>query len=219
MRYKLQIWGYFRERFLFDLCFTGRDTGGTTVDFSEYVTATITNLKLLQNRDFNESFVKAVNIFCDTIILKGNILVCGNGGSHADSQHFAAELVNYFTRAHRALPVIALGTNSAVATAWSNDHKFEDQFAREVEAYGNKDSVLFGITTSGKSKNINSAFEKANKIGMKTVALTSKKAIPYLPEQITSLLIVPVLETHKIQECHLVIYHALCIAIEESISN
>lgn len=188
------------------------------MDFGQYVKASITNLELLSNKQFNQSFIDAVSLFSQSIKLKGNILVCGNGGSHADSQHFAAELVNYFTREHRALPVIALGTNGSVATAWSNDHQFEDQFAREVEAYGTKESVLFGITTSGKSKNVNNAFKKANKIGMKTIALTSEKAIPYLPREISTVIAVPVLETHKIQECHLVIYHALCVAIEETIS-
>lgn len=189
------------------------------VDFNEYVEASITNLKQLQNNDFDQAFTKAVQIFVETIKLHGNILVCGNGGSHADSQHFAGELVNYFTREHRALPVIALGTNSTVSTAWSNDHKFEDQFAREVEAYGNVNSVLFGITTSGRSKNVNLAFEKARKIGMKTVALASHRSIPHLPPQINALIAVPASETHKIQECHLVIYHALCIAIEEVIGK
>ena len=188
------------------------------VDFRDYVKATIMNLELLSDEKFNQSFIDAVSLFSHSLKLNGSILVCGNGGSHADSLHFAAELVNYFTREHRALPVIALGTNGAVATAWSNDHEFEDQFAREVEAYGTKDSVIFGITTSGKSKNVNAAFKKASEMGMKSVALTSVKAIPYLPREIDTVIAVPVLETHKIQECHLVIYHALCVAIEETIS-
>lgn len=185
----------------------------------QYLNATITNLGLLKNKSFNESFDGAVKIFSETINNGGHILVCGNGGSHADSLHFAAELVNYFTIEHRALPVIALGTNGSVATAWSNDHAFEDQFAREVEAYGNSKSILFGITTSGKSKNVNNAFNCAISLGMRTIALTSEKAIPFLPNNLDNFIAVPVLETHKIQECHLVIYHALCIAIEQSINQ
>jgi D-sedoheptulose 7-phosphate isomerase len=189
------------------------------MNLDQYITASIANLDLLKNKTINESFVKAVEIFSDTIHSGGNILVCGNGGSHSDSMHFAAELVNYFTIKHRALPVIALGTNGSVATAWSNDHAFEDQFAREVEAYGNSNSILFGITTSGKSKNVNNAFNYAHSIGMRTIALTSERAIPFLPSTLDNLIAVPVLETHKIQECHLVIYHALCIAIEQSIKQ
>jgi D-sedoheptulose 7-phosphate isomerase len=189
------------------------------VNLDHYLNATITNLGLLKNKSFSESFDRAVQIFSETIYKGGHILVCGNGGSHSDSLHFAAELVNYFTIEHRALPVIALGTNGSVATAWSNDHAFEDQFAREVEAYGNSKSLLFGITTSGKSKNVNNAFNCASSLGMRTMALTSQKAIPFLPNNLDNLIAVPVLETHKIQECHLVIYHALCIAIEQSINN
>ena len=185
----------------------------------QYLNATITNLDLLKNKSFNESFDEAVRIFSETINNGGYILVCGNGGSHSDSLHFAAELVNYFTIEHRALPVIALGTNGSVATAWGNDHAFEDQFAREVEAYGNSKSILFGITTSGKSKNVNNAFNCAISLGMRTIALTSEKAIPFLPNNLDNLIAVPVSETHKIQECHLVIYHALCIAIEQSINH
>jgi D-sedoheptulose 7-phosphate isomerase len=187
------------------------------MNLDQYITASIANLDLLKNKTFNESFVKAVEIFSDTIHIGGNILVCGNGGSHSDSMHFAAELVNYFTIEHRALPVIALGTNGSVATAWSNDHAFEDQFAREVEAYGGPNSVLIGITTSGKSKNVNNAFTVAKAIGMKCIALTSERAVPNLPKYLDTVLAVPVNETHKIQECHIVIYHAICIAIEESL--
>lgn len=189
------------------------------MNLDQYITASIANLDLLKNESFYESFDKAVEIFSETIRSGGNILVCGNGGSHSDSMHFAAELVNYFTIEHRALPVIALGTNGSVATAWSNDHAFDDQFAREVEAYGNSNSILFGITTSGKSKNVNNAFDCAHSMGMRTIALTSKKAIPFLPDNLDNLIAVPVLETHKIQECHLVIYHALCVAIEQKINH
>lgn len=189
------------------------------MNLDQYINESITNLDLLRDNSLYESFHRAVNIFAETIHQGGNILVCGNGGSYSDSLHFAAELVNYFTIEHRALPVIALGTNGSVATAWSNDHEFEDQFAREIEAYGNSRSILFGITTSGKSKNVNNAFNRAHNMGMRTIALTAKKAIPFLPSHLDNIIAVPVLETHKIQECHLVIYHALCIEIEQQISR
>ena len=146
-----------------------------------------------------------------------NILICGNGGSHSDAQHFAGELVNFFIHDHKALNVITLGTNSAVASASSNDHSFEDQFAREVGAYGNSNSLLIGITTSGKSKNVNNAFSKANTLEIKTLVLTSKKAFPYLASNIDLIIPVPVNETHKIQELHIVIYHEICILVEENL--
>jgi D-sedoheptulose 7-phosphate isomerase len=110
--------------------------------------------------------------------------------------------------------VITLGTNTAVSTAWSNDHNFDDQFAREVEAYGMNGSTFFGITTSGNSENLKRAFMAARALGMKTVALASDKAIPILSEFCDVIIAVPGKETHKIQESHIVVYHALCVYIE-----
>jgi D-sedoheptulose 7-phosphate isomerase len=117
------------------------------------------------------------------------------------------------------LSVIALGTNNAVASAWSNDHSYEEQFAREVEAYGSNSSVLIGITTSGKSKNVNLAFKKAQELGLGTIALTSSRAKEFLSSELDVILDVPADETHKIQECHIVIYHALCIFIENGLND
>jgi D-sedoheptulose 7-phosphate isomerase len=184
------------------------------MEFTNYVKDSISNLEAINNEQFTKVFKSAANLLLSAVENGKSILVCGNGGSHADAQHFAGELVNFFTREHKALKVITLGTNIVVASAWSNDHSFEEQFAREVEAYGEVGSVLLGITTSGKSKNVNQAFDKAHSIGMKTIALTSKKAIQYLSDKIDVVIPVPADETHKIQECHIVIYHALCIFIE-----
>jgi D-sedoheptulose 7-phosphate isomerase len=182
-----------------------------------YIEESISNLQSIKNPEFIALISETAKLILDSVTNNGNILVCGNGGSHSDAQHFAGELVNFFTRDHKALNVITLGTNSAVTSAWSNDHSFEDQFAREVEAYGNSNSLLIGITTSGKSKNVNNAFSKANSLGIKTLALTSKKALPYLASNIDLIIPVPVNETHKIQELHIVIYHAICILVEENL--
>ena len=187
------------------------------MNFKSYVSESIANLNAINNEKFVEVFKSAANMLLVAIKNRKPILVCGNGGSHSDAQHFAGELVNFFTREHKALKVITLGTNSAVASAWSNDHSFEEQFAREVEAYGETGSVLLGITTSGKSKNINNAFVKAHSMGMTTIALTSDKAVDNLFDGVDVIIPVPVSETHKIQECHIVIYHALCIFIENSL--
>jgi D-sedoheptulose 7-phosphate isomerase len=183
----------------------------------EYIEESISNLQSINNIEFVGLISETAKLILDSVSNNGNILVCGNGGSHSDAQHFAGELVNFFTRDHKALNVITLGTNSAVASAWSNDHSFEDQFAREVEAYGNSNSLLIGFTTSGKSKNVNNAFRKANSLGIKTLALTSKKALPYLASNVDLIIPVPVNETHKIQELHIVIYHAICILVEENL--
>jgi len=187
------------------------------MNFEEYVSASINNLKALRGEGFARDFEIAANIILDTINNRGSVLVCGNGGSHSDAQHFAGELVNFFTIPHKALKVITLGTNSTVSSAWSNDHGFEGQLAREVEAYGDENSVLIGITTSGRSRNINQAFETASAIGIKTIALASNKAISHLPKKLDVILAVPAEETHKIQELHIVVYHALCIFVEENL--
>ena len=187
------------------------------MNIDRYIKETISNLQSIDNPEFIGLISETAKLILDSVTNNGNILVCGNGGSHSDAQHFAGELVNFFTRDHKALNVITLGTNSAVASAWSNDHSFEDQFAREVEAYGNSNSLLIGITTSGKSKNVNNAFHKAHALGIKTLALTSKKALPYLASNIGLIIPVPVNETHKIQELHIVIYHAICILVEENL--
>jgi len=189
------------------------------VDFKDYVKNSISNLEAINNDQFVEIFNSAAKLLLSAIEEGKSILVCGNGGSHSDAQHFAGELVNFFTRNHKALRVITLGTNSAVTSAWSNDHSFDEQLAREVEAYGEPGSVLLGITTSGKSKNVNQAFVRASSMGMKTIALASNKAIGNLNKEIDVIIPVPVDETHKIQECHIVIYHALCMFIENSLSK
>jgi len=189
------------------------------MDFESYLESSRDNLKKLNNKEFHNAFHEAGRMLLGAINDGGSILVCGNGGSHADAQHFAGELVNYFTRKHRALSVITLGTNNAVASAWSNDHGFQEQFSREVEAYGCRNSVLFGITTSGKSQNVNLAFEKAQSMGMRTIALTSVRARAHLSSALDVIIDVPVEETHKIQECHIVIYHALCIFIENELTG
>lgn len=187
------------------------------MEFSNYVSHSISNLEAINNEQFFKVFNSAANLLLSAIVNGKSILVCGNGGSHSDAQHFAGELVNFFTREHKALKVITLGTNSAVSTAWGNDHSFEEQFAREVEAYGEPGSVLLGITTSGKSKNVNQAFAMAHFMGMNTIALTSSKAIKNLNKDIDVVIPVHATETHKIQECHIVVYHALCIFIENSL--
>jgi len=187
------------------------------MEVNTYIEETRKNLSDINTSEFIGLIENAAKLVLNSISAGGNVLVCGNGGSHSDAQHFAGELVNYFTRRHQALNVITLGTNSAVSSAWSNDHSFDEQFAREVEAYGQPNSLLIGITTSGKSKNVNNAFDKANLLGIKTLALTSKKALPFLANNIDLIIPVPVNETHKIQEVHIVIYHAICIIVEENL--
>ncbi len=160
------------------------------------------------------TFEASLACIMKSVTLGGKILVCGNGGSHADSLHFAGELVNYFTRPHRAIPVIALGSNSAVLTAWANDHTYETQFEREVEAFGDSRSVLIGFSTSGKSLNVINAFKKAKSIGMKNIAFTGLTGSKLLYDFVDHVLFASTDVTPRVQETHIVMYHALCAEFE-----
>jgi D-inositol-3-phosphate glycosyltransferase len=144
----------------------------------------------------------------------GKLLVCGNGGSAADAQHLAAELVGRFKRSGRpALPAVALCADSAVMTAWSNDIGYDGVFARQVEALGRPGDVLFGITTSGRSRNIVRAFETARALGVKTVGLLGGDGGDVRALADTSI-VVPSTDTQHIQETQIVIIHLLCELIE-----
>jgi len=141
------------------------------------------------------------------------LLVCGNGGSAADAIHITGELVGRFLQDRRALKVICLATNPGAITAWSNDHSFEAAYARQVEAYGEQGAVLLGISTSGTSRNMVAAFEKARQMEMVTVALTGEGGGRLAPLA-DHLLAVPSRRTPLVQQVHLCLYHYLCEEIE-----
>lgn len=146
---------------------------------------------------------------------KGNkILVCGNGGSAAECQHFAAELVGrYEIPKRRALPVIALTTDSSILTAWANDFSFEDVFARQVQAYGKEGDILFCLSTSGASPNIIKAMKLANQMNMICITLLGKDGGEAADHGLVNL-IVPSTSPQIIQEVHLHLIHSLCSLIE-----
>ncbi len=147
------------------------------------------------------------------------VLVCGNGGSAADAQHFAAELVGRFRLAERpGLPVLSLGTDGAVLTAWANDCGFENIFARQVEALGQRGDVLLGISTSGRSANVLRAFQTAKRLGMTTVALLGGRGGD-VGKLVDHAVVVPSFDTQRIQEVHIVIVHILCGLIEERLAR
>ena len=120
-----------------------------------------------------------------TIKKNGKLIFCGNGGSAADSQHLAAELIGKFLKIRKPIPALALTTNSSIITSIGNDINFNMIFARQIEALGNKNDILFAITTSGKSKNILEAIKVAKKKNIKIILLTSikckiKKIVKYI---------------------------------------
>jgi D-sedoheptulose 7-phosphate isomerase len=149
---------------------------------------------------------------------KGNkLLICGNGGSAADAQHFAAELVVKLEGEHqRAFPAIALNANTSNLTAIGNDFGYEHAFSRQVEALGTAGDVLIAITTSGNSPNVLLAIGQARKQGVKVIGLLGRdggKAAPLCDQSI----IVPATDTGRIQESHIMIIHALCKLVVEAL--
>lgn len=145
------------------------------------------------------------------------VLICGNGGSAADSQHFAAEFVSAFSRdiQRQALPALALTVDTSILTAFSNDFDFENVFARQVEAYGRAGDVLVTLTTSGSSKNCIAAVHKARSQGLKTIALTRSSGD--ICKEVDISIEVPSTNTQHIQECHMLSYHILAELVETSL--
>ena len=144
------------------------------------------------------------------------VLVCGNGGSAADSQHFAAELVGRYKGERKALPAIALTVDSSALTSIGNDYGFEAIFSRQVEALGTKGDVLVAISTSGASKNVLAAIASARKKKMRVVALTGEKGRA-LRRKVDVAVVVPSKETARIQEVHELIFHTWCEHIDSQL--
>ena len=142
------------------------------------------------------------------------ILFAGNGGSAADAQHLAAELVSRLRYNRPGLAAIALTTDTSALTAIGNDYAFENIFSKQVESIGQTGDVLVGISTSGKSPNILKALDAARGRGMMTVGLTGMSA-PLMAERCDMVLNVPAKETPKIQECHIMFGHIICAIVED----
>ncbi len=145
------------------------------------------------------------------------ILICGNGGSAADSQHFAAEFVNIFSKEinRRALPAMALSTDTSIITAIANDSSYDQVFARQVEAYAEPGDVVIAFTTSGSSQNCINAVVSARARGAKTIAFTCVNAdISKLVEISVE---VPSTDTQHIQECHIIAYHIIAELVENQL--
>jgi D-sedoheptulose 7-phosphate isomerase len=147
----------------------------------------------------------------------GKLLICGNGGSAADAQHFAAEFVNHLRFDRRALPAIALTTDTSVLTSVANDRRFEEVFARQVEAIGAAGDVLVAISTSGASANVLAALGAGRRRGMFTVGFTGQQGIEGMSPDCDLLLAVPSRETQRIQECHEFVYHVIAGMVEEQL--
>ena len=170
---------------------------------------------------FEQHSSSAINTTANALVKafkSGNkVLICGNGGSAADSQHFAAEFVNAFSRDldRKALPAIALSTDTSILTSIANDFEFENIYSRQVEAYGVPGDVLIVLTTSGSSKNCLKAIDTANTMGLTTIAFTKEKGKVSTQSEIS--IEVPSQNTQHIQECHMLAYHVITELVEDAL--
>ncbi len=165
--------------------------------------------------DCSGAIEAAAELLIKTLKQGGKILLCGNGGSAADCQHIAAELVVQYQKKRKALAAIALTTDSSILTAHSNDFGFDTVYSRQIEAIANEKDCLVAVSTSGNSKNILNAVEAARLKGMAVIGLTGRDG-GEMSELITHSVIVPSNVTARIQEAHILIGHWWCGVIEEA---
>jgi D-sedoheptulose 7-phosphate isomerase len=171
---------------------------------------------LLSEQGVAENFNNACNACLLTYRNKGKILVAGNGGSAADAQHFAGELVSRFYFDRPALAAIALTTDTSILTAIGNDYGYEDVFSRQIQALGQAGDVFIAISTSGNSANILKAISAAKAAGMVVIGLTGRSG-GKVKALCDICLCAPSDSTPRIQECHLIMEHTLCACIEEAL--
>ena len=172
--------------------------------------------KTAASQELSPLIARAIELLFASVSHGGKILACGNGGSAADAQHFAAELVGRFERERRELGAIALTTDSSIITAIGNDYGYDEIFSKQVRALGKAEDVLLAISTSGNSKNVILAIAAAKKIGMKVVAFTGKGGgqMKEILGQEDIHICVPSDRTARIQETHLLLLHCLCDGID-----
>jgi D-sedoheptulose 7-phosphate isomerase len=163
--------------------------------------------------DLAEPIARLGETMAQRLLAGGKILWMGNGGSAADSQHLAAEIVGRFVKERRGLPSIALTTDTSILTAVGNDYGYEQVFSRQVEALCTSQDVVVGISTSGNSPNVVRAIEAARALGAHTVAFTGQGG-GKLAALCDTTLRIPSATTARIQECHILVGHILCEAID-----
>ena len=159
--------------------------------------------------------IEITDLIIDGLKKGGKVILFGNGGSASDSQHIAAELIGRFKKDRTALAAIALTTNTSVLTSLANDYGYDMVFAKQIEALGQKNDIIIGISTSGKAKNVIAGMRQAKKMGLKTVTLTGSDG-GELAKLADVSLVVPSSVTARIQEAHITIGHIICELIEQA---
>lgn len=180
------------------------------INFDQYKKNHLNAIKSFNDIDILEKVIQKL-ITC--LKKRLPVLIFGNGGSAADSLHFSAELIGKFLKEREALNIICLNANQSVLTALSNDYEFDSIFERQVEAHGQKDGMVIGISTSGKSSNILKGLKKAKSMEISTVMLTGKNVIS--SDLVNYCIKVKSSSTPLIQECHVMIYHYIAMRVEE----
>ena len=158
--------------------------------------------------------LEVAKVASSTIKANKKIMLCGNGGSAADSQHIAAEFIGRFEKERKSMAAIALTTDTSALTAIGNDYGYEEVFSRQVEGLGQSGDLLIGISTSGNSKNVVKALEVAKKKGVRTVALVGDKPNGVIQTIADYVLVAPSANTARIQECHILMMHTICQLVE-----
>lgn len=167
-------------------------------------------------RECSDSIVRAAELIATSLQKGGKIFFCGNGGSAADAQHLAAELVGRFVKERRALPGIALTTDTSILTSVGNDYGFEQVFVRQVEALGRTGDVLVAISTSGNSPNVEYAAHAARKLGIQSIGLLGRDG-GSIAKTVDLPIIIQSTVTARVQECHITIGHVICELIEDEL--
>jgi len=182
-------------------------------EFSEHIRVSLATIDSI-----NKPIEAAAKICINSLSNGGKILIIGNGGSAADAQHIAAELVGRYKTERKGLRAIALTTDSSIITSIANDYGYSNVFKRQVEALANKGDVLIGISTGGTSENIISALSLANTLGCKTIGFSGKNGGKF--NTLCDVNLIAVAEdTPRIQEMHILIGHTLCHLIELEFSS
>ncbi len=179
----------------------------------EIFAASLQAKKLFLEENLN-TLVAAIKRIAESLSQGGKLLLFGNGGSAADAQHLAAELVNRYLRERSPLPAIALTTDTSILTSVANDSSFEEVFARQIRALGRKGDVALALSTSGNSPNVLKALDVCREMGIHTVGLTGGSG-GGMAGRVDYLLCVPASSTPRIQEAHLLIGHTICELVEE----
>lgn len=178
----------------------------------------LTKQELLKRNNILHDIEKAIQCIVNCFQNGKKVLICGNGGSAADAQHIAAELTGRFKLDRRALPAIALTTDTSALTSISNDYGFDDVFRRQLEGLANDGDVVIGISTSGKSPNILRVFDEAKLRGALSIALLGKGGGECRQNADISI-VVPSDDTPRIQETHILIGHIICELVEKELQN